>query len=71
VGQPVNEQARADAVERARQDILENHECDHERWKSIAGPEECDECGDFLEEFIYECQQCEMLACRNCKRHRL
>ncbi|KAJ9165757.1 RBR-type E3 ubiquitin transferase [Coniochaeta hoffmannii] len=69
--QPVNAQARAVMLERARHDILENHECDHERWKSRPGPEECDHCGQLLPIFIYECRQCEMLACRACRRHRL
>lgn len=68
---PVNQRNRAQRVERARAGLLQRHECDHQRWKSRDGPEQCEECNDVLPMFIYECVQCNILACRRCRYHRL
>ncbi|KAI0834636.1 hypothetical protein F5Y06DRAFT_306679 [Hypoxylon sp. FL0890] len=52
-------------------DLQDNHECDHDRWFSRRGPQECEECGDRMPIFIYECRQCHIMACRSCRYHRL
>ncbi|KAK3396904.1 hypothetical protein B0T20DRAFT_357038 [Sordaria brevicollis] len=67
---PVRErQAR---VQAAAQYLLQNHECVHNgRWTSRRGRHQCEECRDWLPEFIYECQQCRVLACRRCRFNRL
>lgn len=51
--------------------LRQNHECAHERWRNRGGPRDCEECGDEMPIFIYECQQCHIMACRRCRYHRL
>ncbi|KAK3493427.1 hypothetical protein B0T13DRAFT_490167 [Neurospora crassa] len=65
------EPVRQQRVEAAAQHLLENHECDHARWKGRGGRFQCEECHDWLPQFIYECQQCRLLACRRCRFNRL
>ncbi|KAM0425475.1 hypothetical protein ACHAPT_009264 [Fusarium lateritium] len=67
----IDERARQLRVERERRNLMENHECTHERWKGRPGPRQCEECFDFLPIFIYECRQCHIMACRRCRFNRL
>ncbi|KAI0377895.1 hypothetical protein F5Y04DRAFT_167402 [Hypomontagnella monticulosa] len=68
--QPEQEAQRRRIAE-LMEDLRENHECDHDRWFSRGGPCECEECGDVMPVFIYECRQCHIMACRYCRYHRL
>ncbi|KAL5604413.1 hypothetical protein BROUX41_002385 [Berkeleyomyces rouxiae] len=53
------------------QRILRNHhECDHEQWQWIAGRHRCDQCRDWLREYIFECTQCRITSCRRCRYNR-
>ncbi|OTA67287.1 hypothetical protein K449DRAFT_325029 [Hypoxylon sp. EC38] len=52
-------------------DLQDNHECNHEHWVSRGGGHVCEECGDRMRLFIYECRQCHIMACRDCRFHRL
>ncbi|KAI0145151.1 hypothetical protein GGR57DRAFT_517360 [Xylariaceae sp. FL1272] len=63
--------AREEGIDRIMQNLLANHECEHERWKGRCGPRQCEECGDVMPIFIYECRQCNIMACRRCRYHRL
>ncbi|KAK3491135.1 uncharacterized protein B0T23DRAFT_318018 [Neurospora hispaniola] len=65
------EPVRQQRVAAAAQHLLENHECAHARWKGRGGRFQCEECHDWLPQFIYECQQCRLLACRRCRFNRL
>ncbi|GKU08612.1 unnamed protein product [Fusarium langsethiae] len=58
-------------VERERANLMANHECTHDSWKSRQGPRQCEECYDVLPVFIYECRQCHTMACRRCRYNRL
>ncbi|PYI02067.1 hypothetical protein BO78DRAFT_410911 [Aspergillus sclerotiicarbonarius CBS 121057] len=59
-------------VQRVVQDLLERHECDHEgRWKRINRGQECEECHEYLPDFILECRQCHLRACVRCRMNRL
>lgn len=58
-------------VARTIQDLRENHECDHDRWKYVRGPHLCEECSHYLPEYIFECRQCRLQACNRCRRNRL
>ncbi|KAB8267157.1 IBR finger domain protein [Aspergillus minisclerotigenes] len=53
------------------QELRENHECTHDRWKFIRGPHGCEECYHRLPEYIFECRQCRLQACNRCRRNRL
>ncbi|KAI2641523.1 hypothetical protein GGS26DRAFT_585914 [Hypomontagnella submonticulosa] len=48
-----------------------DHECEHRQWKSRTGGYACEECGDHMPVFIYECRQCHKMTCRRCRYHRL
>ncbi|RYP70109.1 hypothetical protein DL769_005086 [Monosporascus sp. CRB-8-3] len=61
-------EARLEALMR---DLIANHECEHELWRGRRGPRACEECGDEMPLFIYECRQCHIMACRRCRYHRL
>ncbi|KAE8307822.1 hypothetical protein BDV41DRAFT_553263 [Aspergillus transmontanensis] len=53
------------------QELRENHECTHDRWKFVRGPHRCEECYHRLPEYIFECRQCRLQACNRCRRNRL
>ncbi|RSL68039.1 hypothetical protein CEP54_002966 [Fusarium duplospermum] len=67
----INEAVRQRRVEQERLNLIENHECTHERWRGRPGPRECEECLDVMPLFIYECRQCRIMACRRCRFNRL
>ncbi|PVH84534.1 hypothetical protein DL98DRAFT_485129 [Cadophora sp. DSE1049] len=53
------------------QDLLDRHECDHESWRWVGGPHECEECRHDLPDYIFQCRQCHIQACNRCRRNRL
>ncbi|KAI5464429.1 IBR finger domain-containing protein [Mariannaea sp. PMI_226] len=57
-------------VERARQNLIQNHECRHPAWNSRSGSHRCEFCDEELPVFILECTRCSILACRRCKDNR-
>lgn len=63
--------ARAAMLEREQQNLMQNHECYHDAWRSRRGRYRCEECYDTLPYFIYECVQCRIMACRRCRYNRL
>ncbi|RYO75013.1 hypothetical protein DL766_007819 [Monosporascus sp. MC13-8B] len=65
------EGARGARIEMLMRDLVANHECEHELWRGRRGPRACEECGDEMPLFIYECRQCHIMACRRCRYHRL
>ncbi|KAI3340470.1 hypothetical protein F4824DRAFT_423230 [Ustulina deusta] len=62
---------RALGIGRIMEHLVQHHECDHDRWIGRRGPRECEECGDEMPLFIYECRQCSLMACRRCRYNRL
>ncbi|PWY70394.1 hypothetical protein BO94DRAFT_423230, partial [Aspergillus sclerotioniger CBS 115572] len=51
-------------VQRVVQDLRERHECDYDgRWKRINRGQECEECLEYLPDFIVECRQCHLRVC--------
>ena len=63
--------AREAEVARIAQDLRENHECNHERWRYVQGAHRCEECFHNLPKYIFVCQQCQVMACWRCRRNRL
>jgi hypothetical protein len=54
------------------QHLLERHECDHDEfWPRIPGAHQCEECNDHLPNYILQCGQCGIRACRRCRLNRL
>ncbi|RCI12170.1 hypothetical protein L249_0777 [Ophiocordyceps polyrhachis-furcata BCC 54312] len=66
-----DEAARAQHVREAADYLVQNHECQHERWRGIGGRFRCEECSHWLDQFIYQCRQCRIRACRRCRFNRL
>lgn len=62
---------RGTLVARTIQELMENHECGHDRWKYVRGSHRCEECSHRLPEYIFECHQCRLQACNRCRRNRL
>jgi hypothetical protein len=58
-------------VHHERRNLIQNHQCTHDRWRGRGGSYQCEECLDTLPQFIYECRQCHILACRRCRFNRL
>nr|POF06925.1 putative e3 ubiquitin-protein ligase ari4 [Quercus suber] len=52
-------------------DLQENHVCTHDRWRWIGGEHQCEECLNYLPQYIFECRQCHLQACNRCRRNRL
>ncbi|OHF02232.1 IBR finger domain-containing protein [Colletotrichum orchidophilum] len=67
----LNAAVRAQRVEREARNLVENHQCAHDSWRSRRGRFRCEECHDMLPEYIYECAQCRIHACRRCRQNRL
>lgn len=75
----VNVQQGERQIERHRQQRVRalmghlrvNHECEHGHWGSRQGPHQCEVCDDVMPIFIYECRQCQIMACRRCRYNRL
>ncbi|RYP15283.1 hypothetical protein DL765_005807 [Monosporascus sp. GIB2] len=65
------EAEREARLETLMQHLVANHQCEHELWRGRRGPRACEECGDEMPLFIYECRQCHIMACRRCRYHRL
>ncbi|KAK3995554.1 hypothetical protein QBC44DRAFT_19021 [Cladorrhinum sp. PSN332] len=61
---------RAALVERER-NLIQNHQCQHGSWAYRSGSHRCEECHCRLPSFIFECEQCQILACRRCRYNRL
>lgn len=59
------------AIEAIALHLRANHECEHERWAFVRGRNWCEECGDVLPLFIFECRKCMLRACNRCRRNRL
>lgn len=58
-------------VQEIIQNLLENHECDHARWRWVRGPHECEVCNEETRHYIFECRQCALEVCWACRRNRL
>ncbi|KAK1980906.1 IBR finger domain-containing protein [Colletotrichum cereale] len=67
----MNPEGRARQVEREAQNLVINHQCTHNTWRSRSGAHRCEECHDRLPLFIYECARCRIRACRRCRFNRL
>ncbi|KAL2207063.1 hypothetical protein CC79DRAFT_1383107 [Sarocladium strictum] len=66
-----NTRAHQDAIDAVRQNIVENHNCNHGRWAKRNGRQRCEECRYMLPEYIFECLQCNLRACWRCRLNRL
>ncbi|KAL8376012.1 hypothetical protein RB595_007224 [Gaeumannomyces hyphopodioides] len=53
------------------QNQRQNHNCRNHIWRRATGAFNCDQCGQHLREYIFECQQCQVVACRRCRLNRL
>ncbi|KAK5724425.1 hypothetical protein LTR15_004470 [Elasticomyces elasticus] len=66
--------ARAEQVANAVQHLRDNHECVHEGFNRLREPGrewDCETCGETYYTWIYECRQCWMIMCNNCRRNRI
>ncbi|CEL07380.1 hypothetical protein ASPCAL10537 [Aspergillus calidoustus] len=59
-------------VQVAAAQIREVQHCTHPgRWLRVDEGDNCEECGQYLPDFILECRNCHLRACRRCKLNRL
>ncbi|KAK0761166.1 hypothetical protein N5P37_006112 [Trichoderma harzianum] len=70
-GQQLGGARRAALVQRARNHLVRNHQCTHRNWTSRRGAFRCDECHEQMPDYIFECQNCSIHACRRCRFNRL
>ncbi|KAK3343438.1 hypothetical protein B0T25DRAFT_508249 [Lasiosphaeria hispida] len=65
-------QQRTNLVERERRNLVANHDCQpHGPWRRRGGASRCEECHHYLPDYIFECTQCRIMACRRCLLNRL
>lgn len=69
--QLVREAERARLVREAMEDLRENHECAHTKWKYRRGGGKCQTCFHNLPNYLFRCTGCQILACNRCRRNRL
>ncbi|KAI8917229.1 hypothetical protein DFJ77DRAFT_338660 [Powellomyces hirtus] len=48
-----------------------HHECEHSGWKYQRMSGQCQECTHHLDQYLFRCSGCHMLACNRCRRNRL
>ncbi|KAH8652866.1 hypothetical protein BGZ61DRAFT_575186 [Ilyonectria robusta] len=65
-GQPREERRR-----REMRNLVQNYECYHRNWTYRGGGHQCEECHDWLPNYIFECRQCRIQACNRCRHNRL
>lgn len=66
------EDGTQDRIGRIMDNLRENHECRHlGQWQLISGRHECEVCDHVLPFYIWECAQCNILACQRCRHNRL
>jgi len=58
-------------VNRAVEQLRDNHECNHPSWTLRQGAARCEECHNYLAKYILCCRSCQMRACVRCTRNRL
>ena len=71
VPEPQRTEDRVERVEAAAEMLREQHDCIHQNWRYIRGPNNCEECHQRLPQYIFECRQCQIRACNRCKNNRL
>lgn len=63
---------RGERVQQIVRELRERHDCDHRgSWRRVQGPHFCEECRNYLPEYILECLHCRLQACVRCRRNRL
>jgi hypothetical protein len=63
---------RAQAVAAMRQELVEQHECRHHgRWRKQDGRYRCEMCHERFYKFILVCRHCHIMACQDCRSHRI
>ncbi|KAK4892455.1 hypothetical protein LTR27_009111 [Elasticomyces elasticus] len=64
---------RAAQLNRAAQELRDNHECEHnQRWtRMTTGSLRCEECMYIQHRFVDECNRCHLRACYRCRTNRL
>ncbi|UJR20435.1 hypothetical protein I4U23_023566 [Adineta vaga] len=50
--------------------LRNDHECQHTAWAYTRGGGRCEECRDYLPQYLYRCQRCHLMACNRCRRNR-
>lgn len=60
-----------DRINHIAQDLIENHECDHEHWDRVNESHMCGFCDEYMPVFIFECNRCHQFACQRCMMNRL
>ncbi|KAG5918508.1 hypothetical protein E4U42_006829 [Claviceps africana] len=70
-GRNARGEERQALLDRMRRNLIRNHECEEHRWEYLQGKHRCEECGDRMPMFIYECRFCHIMACRRCRYNRL
>ncbi|CAF4744335.1 unnamed protein product [Rotaria sp. Silwood1] len=61
-----------EAVQRMANQLRANHECRHTNgWAYTRGGGRCEECGNYLPQYLFRCYQCHLMACNRCRRNRL
>ena len=59
-------------VELMANQLRANYECHHTNgWAYTRGGGRCEECDDYLPQYLYRCYQCQFMACNRCRRNRL
>lgn len=71
---PLHHQERQRRVLKMRQELLEQHECDHPgRFERIFGGRRstfrCEMCPDMHRKYILGCRRCHMEVCEDCRRN--
>jgi len=64
-GPPPIEQIAAQVL-----NLRTRHNCSHDSWRYVRGRHQCEECRHLLPSYIFECNQCRILACNRCRRNR-
>ncbi|KAJ1328858.1 E3 ubiquitin-protein ligase RNF144 [Microdochium nivale] len=70
-GQGRNQAVYGRRVAALMEDLRANHECNHAQWRERPGPGRCEECHDVMPQYVFECPECHIMACRRCRFNRM
>ncbi|KAF8063958.1 hypothetical protein FPV67DRAFT_1628838 [Lyophyllum atratum] len=68
---PIAPLVRQEQIRQMANTIRDNHDCVGHSWRRRNGSGDCEECGNWLRDFLLNCRNCHLMACVRCARNRL
>jgi hypothetical protein len=68
----VEREALNQQIQQVANQLRANYECRHRAgWVHTPRAGRCEECHDYLRQYLFRCSACQFMACNRCRRNRL